>query len=154
MCEGKHGAQFVEWQLEVVEFHGSLHQFQVGHGAVGGLAQSVQYIATAQALECYADALTLLGQFDALLYHVAHLGGQSCQHACAFGHQVTAKHLEHAVELTTTKQPTATGASLLDAVAQRRCLLQLLVYLCHLVGHAFVSLLHLVDGLQIRRAHG
>ena len=89
-----------------------------------------------------------------MLYHIAHLGGQSCQHACAFGHQVTAKHLEHAVELTTTKQATATGAALLDAVAQRRCLLQLLVYLCYLVGHAFVSLLHLVDGLQIRRAHG
>ena len=84
---------------------------------MGGFAQSVQYIATAQALECYADALALLGQFYALLYHVAHLGGQACQHACAFGHQVTAEHLEHAVELTTTKQATATDA--LCAVAKR-----------------------------------
>ena len=116
---------------------------------MGGLAQSLQYIATAQALECDADALALLGQFDALLYHVAHLAGQACQHACAFGHQVTAKHLKHAVEFTTTKQSTATCSG----CGFRHCL-QLLVYLCHLVGHAFVFLLHLVDGLQIRRAHG
>ena len=46
--EGEHRAQFLNGQFEVVELHRRLHQFDVGHGAVGGLSQSVEDVAAPQ----------------------------------------------------------------------------------------------------------
>ena len=68
LCKGEHGAQFIDGQFKVVELHGGLHQFQVGDGAVGGFAQSVEDVATSQTLKGVADAFALACKFYTLLH--------------------------------------------------------------------------------------
>ena len=71
---------------------------------MGGLAQSVEYVATAQPLEGVADALSLLGELDSLLHHVGHFAAELCDDPCGFGHYVSAKHLKSTAHYVARKQ--------------------------------------------------
>ena len=144
--EGEHCAQFLDGQFEVAKLHGSFHQFEVGHGSVRCLAQSLEDVTTTQTLEGNADALTLLGEFDTLLHGSKYLTTEFCHRTSCLCQHVTGKHLKrtrHLIAHAAEKPATASIHVWQLNIVQRT------IHLLNLFVDRLVFLLHLVDGLQI-----